>query len=306
MFRRFSPIAACVTVAYATVCGLVLAGCERSAPVPPPADFIVATVDSAFWVTTDSKGIHVRSVPMTLFRMGGSFHELYVAEVDHSYEEALFLGERVYARNLVTGDSTLIYEDAGVVRLAAQYARTHPHARRAPYDHEEALEPEISAFGETEILDVRGSVLMIEHLESVEQPGGTQSDTARLAIDVRTSKIIRTRAELDSATQDSSAIVTLPRQWQRNGYALHARGDSGSRQLSLTLRDASRQSWPLITVAAGARLYWLDQPRVDGATRKALVRAFNGAASYNEAVKYVRHLFPRHMPLRAMPSPRVT
>src|SRR4051812_34203086 len=107
-----------------------IAGCTsrpaRPPSVPPPrAEFLVATPDSTFWVTSDS-AVHVRGVPIMLARYGGHFFELYTADDDHSYDEALLVGESLYSRDITTGDSAVVFADTTVSRIAAAYARTHP------------------------------------------------------------------------------------------------------------------------------------------------------------------------------------
>ena len=52
------------------------------------------------------------------------FFELYAAEQDQSYYDALLVGERLYRRDLITGDSTMLFADTAVSHVAAIYART--------------------------------------------------------------------------------------------------------------------------------------------------------------------------------------
>ena len=56
-------------------------------------------------------------------------------------------------------------------------------------------------------------------------------------------------------------------------------GESGS----AALLDSTRRSWPISHLPAPAhRIFWLDGPGVDSATRAALTRAFDEAALYSE------------------------
>jgi hypothetical protein len=99
-----------------------------------------------------------------------------------------------------------------------------------------------------------------------------------------------------AVTRDTSVVRAVPTTWRRPGYTLLARGDSSEGTVSLTLRDGARRSWPLFSTPPHPRIYWLDDPPVDPATRRALARAFNDAAAYDESVKYV-HTTPRdHQP----------
>jgi hypothetical protein len=266
--------------------------CSVRGPNPPDAEFLVATADSTFWVRSDAQGIHVQAVPMTLAQFGGRFHEVFVADVDRSYNDAVFTGERVYVRDLQSNDSTMVYDDTAIVNMAQHHARAHPDATPLGPDDDTPTDPEISASGETDVLEVRGPYALLEHRTAYEMPAGGQHDTVHTAVDLRTGAAATEDAMArDSAADDSNVVRALPRTWARNGYTLYARGlDDGS--VSITLRDHSQRSWPLFSVSAHPRVYWLDQPRIGAAARRALIRAFNSAASYDEAVKYVKFVRP--------------
>lgn len=269
---------------------------------PPTAEFIVATPDSTFWVRSGAGGIRVRAVPMTLARYAGQFHEVYVADVDRSFEDAVFTGERVYVRDLIRDDSALVYDDTMVVRLADHYARTHPDERPLAPDDDTPTDPAISATGETDLLGVRGPYVLLEHRSSFEHGDEEQDDTVETAVDLRTgtaASLARLRRD-PVVTRDSSMVRSVPTTWTRQGYTLLARGDSDEGTVSFTLRDGARRSWPLFATPPHPRIYWLDHPPVDAATRRALARAFNDAAAYDDAVKYVRAT-PRARELRTRP-----
>jgi hypothetical protein len=242
---------------------------------------------------------------MTLAHFDGRFHEVYVADVDRSFNDAVFDGERVYVRDLRTGDSTLVYDDTAVVRLAAQHARLHPDAVPLDPDDDSPREPDVTATGETDVLEVRGPYVLLEHRSAFEHPGGGQHDTVRTAVDLRTGRAA-TMASMahDAASSDTAVVRVVPASWSRAGYTLIARGDTtpdGS-GVSLVLRDRAMRTWPLFTVSAHPRLYWLDTPPVDAATRTALARAFDAAAAYDEAVKYVRFSRPTLQHARSRPQ----
>jgi hypothetical protein len=65
-------------------------GGEKSATpsAVPHADFIVATADSTYWITSVPQGLRVRGVPMLLARVDGRFREIYVADDDRSFYNA--------------------------------------------------------------------------------------------------------------------------------------------------------------------------------------------------------------------------
>lgn len=297
----------CLAGAFAAlVAGSAGVACSRPGTdvAPPAAEFIVATPDSTFWVRSGQGGIRVRAVPMTLAHYGHRFHEVYVADVDRSFEDAVFTGERVYVRDLARGDSSLVYDDTMVVRLAEHYARTHPDAHPLDPDADTPSDPAIAATGETDLLGVRGPYVLLEHRSSFEHAGDEQDDTVETAVDLRTGAAASlTMLQRDPAvTHDSSMVRAIPATWTREGYTLLARGDSSEGTVSLTLRDGARRSWPLFSTPAHPRIYWLDVPPVDAVTRRALARAFNDAAAYDESVKYVRAT-PRDLP-RTLPRDR--
>ena len=100
-----------------------------AAPPPPAAEFIVSAGDSAFWVSSSTGAFHMRGAPISLARVGTHFYEVYVADDDRSFEDAVLIGQRVYRRDLVRGDSVLIFQDTLVPHLARLYAREHPNDR---------------------------------------------------------------------------------------------------------------------------------------------------------------------------------
>ena len=260
----------------------------------------MATPDSTFWVRSGDGGIRVRAVPMTLARYAGKFHEVYVADLDRSFEDAVFTGERVYVRDLARGDSALVYDDTLVSRLADRYARIHPDARPLAPDDDTPTDPAISATGETDLLGVRGPYVLLEHRSSFEHGNAEQDDTVETAVDLRTgaaASLAMLRRD-PAVTRDTSVVRAVPTTWTRQGYTLLARGDSSEGTVSLTLRDGAKRSWPLFSTPPHPRIYWLDNPPVDPATRRALARAFNDAAAYDESVKYVRAT-PRDRDARA-------
>ncbi|MEP6732250.1 MAG: hypothetical protein ABJE10_16510 [bacterium] len=68
--------------------------------------------------------------------------------------------------------------------------------------------------------------------------------------------------------------------WRHAGYAVVVRYDSTG-DASLSLRDSTSREWKVGHVSSPAtRIYWLDRPALDGATRHALSRAFSEAAGY--------------------------
>ena len=144
-----------------------LGACALPPPPPPAAEFLVSAGDQTYWVRSDNSGLRVRGSPLILARTGGRYYEIFVGEVDRSFPKALLSGERVFRRDLTTGDSTMIYDDTAVVRLAEQYHRQHPTARPLGPDDDPDDNVDITGVGETDILNVLGPYIALEHRLSV-------------------------------------------------------------------------------------------------------------------------------------------
>lgn len=230
---------------------------------------------------------------MTLAHFGGRFHEVFITDLDRSFDDAVFTGERVYVRDLQTNDSSLVYDDTAITAIAAHHARANPDAVPLGPDDDAPSNPDISATGETDILEIRGPYALLEHRVEYEMQGGDQHDTVRTAVDLRTGAAATPEAMTrDSAAEDSNLVRSVPRFWTRQGYTLCARG-RGDGSVMLTLRDRSKHNWPLFAVGAHPRIYWLDNPPITAASRRALLKAFNSAASYDETVKFAKYAAPR-------------
>ena len=173
------------------VAGLLtlLVACDRPRTPAPPAEFIVAAGDSSYWVTSDRAGIKQRGSPMVLAWLEGRFRELYVVDDDRSFENALFVGQRLYQRDLVSGDSTEIFRDTLVLALAEKYSRGHPDARRLAPEEDAGEEPSITATADVSVLGVHGPFLSIEHHADT---SGAADDswhmTRHVVIDLRSGK----------------------------------------------------------------------------------------------------------------------
>src|SRR3954468_5569471 len=71
-----------------------------NAAPPPNAEFLVATQDSTFWVSTAGAKLRARGAPLTLAQFDGKFYEVFLADDDRSYRDALLVGLRLYRRDL--------------------------------------------------------------------------------------------------------------------------------------------------------------------------------------------------------------
>ena len=124
---------------------------------------------------------------MVLARLESRFLELYVVDEDHSFENALFVGQRLYQRDLESGDSTEIFRDTLVSSLAEKYLRAHPDARRLAPDEDPGEEPGVSATAEVSVLGVHGPFLSVEH--HVDTSGAADEGwhmTRQTVVDLRT------------------------------------------------------------------------------------------------------------------------
>ena len=158
-----------------------------SLPPPPRAEFLLSSADSAFWVSTTSGRVSVRGVPLVVARYAGQWYELFAADDDYSFEDALLLGERLYQRSLASGDSAAVLADTIVPRLARLYAKAHPNERPLDPDEDVRADPGTSATAELDILDVLGPYLSYEYHVDVDFPatGSPWHTTRRGVIDLR-------------------------------------------------------------------------------------------------------------------------
>jgi hypothetical protein len=273
------------------VLAAVAVGCALPPPPPPVAEFLVSAGDQTYWVRSDNSGLRVRGSPLILARTGGRYYELFVGEVDRSFSKALMSGERVFRRDLATGDSALIYEDTAIVHLAEQYHKQHPSAPALGPDDDPAEDVDITAVGETDILNVLGPYVALEHRLSIDRGDDQdQNDTTRTVIDLRNGKTVAFEHMLrDSTVQEAAGEGGLVnRRWRHDGYDVVTRYDSVHKANTLILRDRGGREWRLGSVESSfVQVFWLDKPRIDSRTRRALAHAFNDATAYGERIQQV-------------------
>lgn len=177
-----------VSLPRALVFALALAACGDASRrgAPSRAEFLVAAGDSTYWVRGDDSGIHVRrGAPILLARYGGRFHEVYLADDDRSFRDAVFVGQRLYRRDLHTGDSTLVFADTLVPTLAEGYAREHPWARRLRDDEDAREDAETQALAEVDVVEMHGPLLSYEYHTDLHLPSGEAHATRRGVLDLR-------------------------------------------------------------------------------------------------------------------------
>jgi len=283
--------------------------CALPPPPPPLAEFLVSAGDQTYWVQSNHLGLKIRGSPLILARTGGRYYELYVAEVDRSYPRALFAAERVFRRELATGDSAVIFEDSAVLAMAADYKRRNPNAIPLGPNDEPEEEVDIAAVGETDVLNILGGYVALEHRLSVGRADGAdQEDTARTVVDIRNGiRVSLDRVLGDSTVQEAVGEGGLEtRKWKHDGYDVVSQYDSTRHGIALLLRDRRGREWRLGMVASSfVQIFWLDKPVVDAKTRSALANAFNEASEYGGAIRQVaRKRFHPKRPRGAVYSSR--
>lgn len=189
--------------ALAGVLFAMMGACSGSGGIPK-AEFIIAAGDSTYWVRTSGSGATLRGSPMVLARVDGHFRELYVVDEDRSFENALFVGQRLYQRDLITGDSSEVFRDTLVTSLAERYERRHPEARRLAPDEDTAEEPSTQATAEVSVLSVHGPFLSLEyHADTSGAGDDTWHMTRHAVVDLRTGTQVTLTDVLGAAEADA-------------------------------------------------------------------------------------------------------
>ena len=186
---------------------LLLGACAPVSKGPPPrTEFLVANADSTFWVTAGARGIRMRGAPIVLAREAGRFHELYVADDDRSFYDAIFVGQRLYRRDLITGDSMQLLSDGEVADMAERFAVEHPDERPLGTDEEGAQHPRTSAMAELRVLNLHGPYASFEHLTDIDIRGGSNHHSAHGGvIDLRSGAEIAVR-DLFGAAEEKRIV----------------------------------------------------------------------------------------------------
>jgi hypothetical protein len=228
---------------------VAVAACERRpeihAPAPPRADFLLAAGDSTFWVTTGPKGVRVRGSPLVLARYDGKFYEVYVADEDHSYYDAVFTSQRIYRRDLLTGDSLAVFLDSGVVAASQRYSVAHPDEQPLGSDEDASDDPSMSVTGEVDIVDVHGPYLSYEYRGTESAKGADNADSTgterqilrRGVIDLRSGVRITPR-QLFGQVGGDSAVARGHRAFAATLGAIRAARASGNERARLAAEAA--------------------------------------------------------------------
>ena len=162
-----------------------LAGCSSTprAGARPEAEFLLVSDDSTAWVHTSADTVVVHRAPMLVATLAGRLIEIYVADEAINFEAASFLVSRLFMRDIVSGDSTLVFADSTVLREAMEFVRAHPGAERL--DEDEPV-PDGARTFESSLtpLEVIGGTVGVEvHLDRTVGDLGTH-DTYRATVNL--------------------------------------------------------------------------------------------------------------------------
>ena len=164
---------------------LVLVACRTERVAPPRAEFLIAAGDSSFWVRSQNERLKIRAAPLQLARLRGRFHEIYVADDDRSHYEALIVGQRVFRRDLHTGDSVAIFEDTTAASIERWYRDEHPNDPRVSAEEDVSEHPIVEATAEIGLLDAFGPYQSYEyHADGLIQGGAEWHVTRRGVLDL--------------------------------------------------------------------------------------------------------------------------
>ena len=194
--------------------------------------------------------------------MDGRFREIYVADDDRSYFDAVLVGQRLWSRDLVRGDSLELFADTLVPRFADSYAKAHPDDTPLAKDDEAAERPRTTVTADIEVLGVHGPYVSYEYRTDMDVTGErTNADrhTARRGVlDARTGKTV-TVAALFGREAAARAESVANAEWRIARDSLLALRDGRSRRAqraigsfafdpgSFTLE--SREGLPLVRYA---------------------------------------------------------
>ena len=191
----------------ALLASALLGGCAGEAPArPPAAEFLVSAGDSTYWVRPAGSVLRMRGSPILVARLDGRFHEVYVTDDERAYEDATFIGQRVWRRDLVRGDSVLVFEDTLAPAIARRWVGENAGARLlAPGDpHPE--DPVASVIVEVSVVAVHGAYLSLEYHADVESESDRPWHTTRRSVvDLRSGRPVSV-GELFGAAAARQAI----------------------------------------------------------------------------------------------------
>lgn len=159
---------------------------------PPAVSFLLSAGDSTFWVERDSSGLRVRRSPMLLTEHDGRFYELYLTDFDRSYYDAVILGQRVWRRDLASGDSLLLMDDSLLTSIADDYAARHPGEAPLDPDEDASEDPATHATTDLALVDAAGPYVTIEQHIDIDIAGVRDQHLVRRGVlDLRDGHLVR-------------------------------------------------------------------------------------------------------------------
>lgn len=224
---------AVVTCALVAACG----GTREAVHGPPAAEFLFAAGDSTYWVRSSDDGLRLRSAPILLTQVGGTFYEVFIAEDGVDYEDAAFSSARIFARDVSRRDSMVLFDDGNVMHEAEAWRRRHPDAVVLDPENEELpTDPGTVVSEEIEILDVHGPWVTFNHLLDVDvaDQDPHRHIGRRYVVDVRSGA----RASLATLFGEDEArrLVTVARaSFKQLTDSIRAAGDDRAEQARETL-----------------------------------------------------------------------
>lgn len=216
--------------------GLVVA-CAPARPPVPRAEFVLAAGDSAIWVAADSAAPRVRRAPLWLVRVDTRWLELYVTDDDRSHRNAVFVGQRLWARDIVAGDSVLLAADTTPLVLERRYAAATPWDPRLRPEDEAPETPVVEATADLVPLEVVGPYLGLELRTDVETTDSTlhRHETRRGTVDLRARRRVSLAELLGTA---AGAVVEAGEQhWRRARDSVRASSGEDAEAAEAALDD---------------------------------------------------------------------
>src|SRR5438309_208366 len=91
MFGRASRVGHVAPLLLAGAWAVAACGQRAAAGRAPSAEFLVSADDSSFWIASGVPGLRIRGSPLLLAHYDGRFYEVYTADDDYSFENALLV-----------------------------------------------------------------------------------------------------------------------------------------------------------------------------------------------------------------------
>jgi hypothetical protein len=200
------------------------------------AEFLVAAGDSTYWIQHDSLA-RVRGAPLWLVHHDGRFHELYVVDLDRSHRRGVFVGQQLWQRDLVDGDSSILAADTTPLALERDYAAKSPWDPRLRPEDEADEMTAIEATSEVIPVDLVGPYLGIELRRDVETADSSlhRHETRRGVVDLRIGRRVSLADIL--GTRAGAVVEQGEASWRRARDSVFAEQSEAGRAASEAIND---------------------------------------------------------------------